>query len=81
MEFSLVKKLEIKKIKTTFIISVLKVVYWVALVFSKSNFLLIKLPGKEIECEIKYFLAVIQLYRKNLKFLQPFTHLKHQQIN
>ena len=34
----LVKKLEMEKIKPTFIISVLKVVYWVALVFSKSNF-------------------------------------------
>ena len=38
-EFLLAKKLEIeKKTKTTFIISVLKVVYYVVLVFSNSNF-------------------------------------------
>jgi hypothetical protein len=33
----LLKKLKIEKTKTTFIISVLKVVYKVVLVFSKSN--------------------------------------------
>ena len=37
-EFLLVKMLEIKKTKTTFIISVLKVVYCEVLVFSISNF-------------------------------------------
>jgi hypothetical protein len=37
-EFSLVKKLEIEKTKTTFIISVLKVVYLMVLVFWISNF-------------------------------------------
>jgi hypothetical protein len=54
--------LENEKTKTTFIISVLKVAYYVALVFSKYNFFINKkFPGKEIECEIKYLLAVIQL--------------------
>ena len=38
MQLSLVKKLEIEKTKATFIISVLKVVYWVVLVSSISNF-------------------------------------------
>ena len=33
----------------------------VVLVFSISNFFIKKIPGKEIECEIKYLLAVIQL--------------------
>ena len=46
-EFLLVKKLEIEKIKTTFMISVLKVVYLVVLVFSISNILLIKIPREE----------------------------------
>ena len=41
-EFLLVKKSEIEKTKTTFIISVLKVVYQVVLVFSKSNFFINK---------------------------------------
>ena len=36
------KKLEIEKTKTTFIISVLKAVYKVPLVFSKSNFFINK---------------------------------------
>ena len=38
------KKVGNQKNKTTFIISVLKVVYWMVLVFSISNFLLIKIP-------------------------------------
>ena len=37
-EILLVKKLEIEKPKTTFIISVLKVVFFMVLVFSISNF-------------------------------------------
>ena len=37
LEFLSVKKLEIEETKTTYIISVLKVVYWVFLVFSISN--------------------------------------------
>ena len=42
------KKLEIEKNKTTFTISVLKVVSWVGLVFSNSNFFIRKkFPGKE----------------------------------
>ena len=43
-DFLLIKKLEIKKTKTTFIISVLKVVYYdyVVLVFSISNFFINK---------------------------------------
>ena len=41
-EFLLIKKLEIEKTKTTFILSVLKVVYWVVLVFSISNFFINK---------------------------------------
>ena len=39
------KKLEIKKTKSTFIISVLKVVYWVVLVFSISHFFINKREG------------------------------------
>ena len=50
-EFLLIKKLEIEKTKTAFIISVFKVVYWWVLVFSISNF-----PRKEIESEKKYLL-------------------------
>ena len=42
-EFLLVKKLEIEKTKTTFIILLLKVVYKVGLVFSNSNFLINKI--------------------------------------
>ena len=41
-EFLLVEKLEIEKTKTTFIISVLKVVYLVVLVFSIFNFFINK---------------------------------------
>ena len=42
-EFLLVKKLEIENTKTTFIISVLKVEYWVVLVSSISNFFINKM--------------------------------------
>ena len=41
-EFLLLKKLEIEKNKTTFIISVFKDVYWVVLVSSISNFFINK---------------------------------------
>ena len=38
-----IKKLEIDKTKPTFVISVLKVGYWVDLVFSNSNFFINKI--------------------------------------
>ena len=41
-EFLLIKKLEIQKTNTTFIISVLKVVYYLGLVSSNSNFFINK---------------------------------------
>ena len=42
-ELLLMKKLEIEKTKPTFIISVLKVEYWVVLVSSISNFFINKI--------------------------------------
>jgi hypothetical protein len=61
-EFLLVKKLEIQKTKTSFIISVLKVVYLVVLVFSISNFFANKnSQGRKLSSK-KYLLAVIQHY-------------------
>ena len=57
-----VKKLEIEKTKTTLIISVLKVVYYVVLVFSISNFFISKnSQGRKLSATKKYLLAVIQL--------------------
>ena len=50
---------------TTFIISVLKVLYQVTLVFSKSNFFINKnSKGRKLSGEKKILLAVIQLYLK-----------------
>ena len=47
-EILLLKKLEIEKTKPTFIISVLKVEYQVGLVFSISNFFMLKIyPANE----------------------------------
>ena len=58
----LVKKLEIEKNKTTFIISVFKVVYYVVLVFSIFNFFINKnSQGRKLSAKKKYLLSVIQL--------------------
>ena len=58
-QFLLVKKMEIEKTKTTFIISVLKVVYYLG-GHSFFDFQLFYWY-KKIECEKKYLLAIIQL--------------------
>ena len=54
------KKLEIEKTKATFITSVLKVVHWVVLVFSMSNFFINKKSQGRKLSEKKLF-SVIQL--------------------
>ena len=60
-QFLLVKQLEIEKTKTSFIISVLKVVYWVVLVFSIFNLVINKnSKGRKLSNK-KFLLSVIQL--------------------
>ena len=61
MRNSINKKLEIEKTKPTFIISVLKVEYWVVLVSSISNFFSNKLSHANKWVRKKNLLGVIQL--------------------
>ena len=61
-EFLLLKKLEIQKTKTTFVITVLKVVYKVVLVYSISNFFINKISQERKMCSWKKYLPMwIQL--------------------
>ena len=66
------KKFEIEKTKPTFIISVLKVVYWVGLVYRISNF---NINENSQGKKLFYIKNILFLYHLFLNFLRVLTTL------